>query len=332
MTGSSKEPRESSDLHRHVAADQARIDDVEQAVADYLAWAQIVGEVEARNLDPHQEGQARKRLEDADRTVGLRLAEAYQWLLSPHQPEPNGEIEWDISKADGQGGLAERAAAKLEHGGGLFAQYPPVLLRIQLDGPLAPVWESGSTTVAELWEVYARYLYLQRLRDIEVLCRCVSSAADSILASDGVVLAEGLASKAGAYVGLGTVGVVRGSTVVVRPDVAQVQLSSTAAVVVGGSAELTVVSPSPTGAEEAGPGRQRSFYGVANLDPGRVGRDAGRIAEEVAAHLHGLVGTDMKVTIEIRASNPEGFPDDVVRIVNENAAALRFQSHDFEGE
>lgn len=67
-----------------------------------------------------------------------------------------------------------------------------------------------------------------------------------------------------------------------------------------------------------------------SADPDRLGRDAGRIAQEVVAHLHGLVGTDTEVTIEIRATNPDGFPETVVKIVSENAGALRFTDHGFE--
>ena len=33
------------------------------------------------------------------------------------------------------------------------------------------------------------------------------------------------------------------------------------------------------------------FHGSVNLDPARVGRDAGRIADEVLPHLSGLVGS-----------------------------------------
>jgi hypothetical protein len=50
----------------------------------------------------------------------------------------------------------------------------------------------------------------------------------------------------------------------------------------------------------------------------------------VVAHLHGLVGTDTEVTVEIRATNHEGFPETVVKTVSENAAALRFTDHGFE--
>jgi hypothetical protein len=68
------------------------------------------------------------------------------------------------------------------------------------------------------------------------------------------------------------------------------------------------------------------------LDPTRVGRDAGRIAEEVIAHIAALTGTQVTVTLEIEAEVPDGTPERVVRIVTENSRTLRFTSHGFETE
>ena len=68
------------------------------------------------------------------------------------------------------------------------------------------------------------------------------------------------------------------------------------------------------------------------LDPTRVGRDAGRIADEVIAHLAGLVGAKVEVTLEIEATMPDGAPEHVVRTVTENSRTLRFTSQGFERE
>jgi hypothetical protein len=66
------------------------------------------------------------------------------------------------------------------------------------------------------------------------------------------------------------------------------------------------------------------------LDPARVGRDAGRIADEVITHLVGLVGSSVRVTLEIDAEIPDGAPDNVVRTVTENSRTLKFKTHGFE--
>jgi hypothetical protein len=63
-----------------------------------------------------------------------------------------------------------------------------------------------------------------------------------------------------------------------------------------------------------------------------VGRDAGRIADEVIAHLAGLMGSQVTVTLEIEAEIPAGTPDHVVRTVTENSRTLKFSSQGFEAE
>ena len=70
----------------------------------------------------------------------------------------------------------------------------------------------------------------------------------------------------------------------------------------------------------------KRFHGTVNLDPTRVGRDAGKIAEEVISHLVGLVGAKVTVTLEVEAEMPDGAPDQVVRIVTENGRTLKFVS------
>ena len=50
------------------------------------------------------------------------------------------------------------------------------------------------------------------------------------------------------------------------------------------------------------------------------------------AHLSGLVGAKVTVTLEIEAVVSNGVPDHVVRTVTENGRTLKFISHGFEGE
>jgi hypothetical protein len=66
------------------------------------------------------------------------------------------------------------------------------------------------------------------------------------------------------------------------------------------------------------------IHGTVKLDPARVGRDASRIADEVNAHLSGLVGAKVRVTLEIEAKILSGAPDHVVRTVTENSRTMKF--------
>src|SRR4030067_403532 len=76
-----------------------------------------------------------------------------------------------------------------------------------------------------------------------------------------------------------------------------------------------------------GPPLVGRFHGSVKLDPIRIGRDAGRIGEEVVQHLSGLVGANVEVTLEIQASISEGAPEKDIRDVTENCRTLKFDSY-----
>jgi hypothetical protein len=76
-----------------LAVDQARLQDLDEAVRKYLAWESILSEKETLDLSPHQVKQAETQKVSADGTVIARLPEAYQWLLAPAQPSPQSPVE-----------------------------------------------------------------------------------------------------------------------------------------------------------------------------------------------------------------------------------------------
>ena len=98
------------------------------------------------------------------------------------------------------------------------------------------------------------------------------------------------------------------------------------AVAGGGYVSLSHATPAPPAA------RFTRFHGSVRVDSARVGRDAGRIADEVIAHLAGQVGAEVTVTIEIEARLPNGASDQLVRTVTENSRTLKFDSQGFEKE
>jgi len=84
--------------------------------------------------------------------------------------------------------------------------------------------------------------------------------------------------------------------------------------------------------EEEKPAQLRRFHGSVKLDATRLGRDAGKIAEEIVQHLSAMVGANVEVTLEISANIPDGAPDHVVRTVTENCNTLHFTIYGFEEE
>ena len=66
------------------------------------------------------------------------------------------------------------------------------------------------------------------------------------------------------------------------------------------------------------------------MDPMRLSRDAGQIAEEVIQHLVSLPSSDVKVSLEITAESPSGISEKTVRFLIDNCKTLKFKNNDFE--
>lgn len=328
------QPREYRNCLVFLAADSQHLEELEAAAADYLAWAWVVSESGATglNLDPTQTAQSQAKLADADRVVEDCLAQAYQWLLVPEQAEPTGPITWNCIRTEGQNRLTERASERLTRDGYLYLSYPPVLLRQRLDRELASLWRAGHVTVATLWEPFARYLYLPRLRDFEVLLESITAGAAAPSWQETFVLADGFES--GRYLGLAVSDqpTVRATTLVIQPGLAAMQL--------GESAKPRSAKPEPEPASEStGTGgdtgttptdedtqiaQLRYFHGTVVLNPTQLSRDFEKVTQEVVAQLASSPNTHVEVTVDITAHSPEGFADMTVRNVTENTTELGF--------
>lgn len=86
------------------------------------------------------------------------------------------------------------------------------------------------------------------------------------------------------------------------------------------------------GRSPTAPPKLKRFHATVRLDASRIGRDAGRIAEEVVQHLALLPDSKVDVVLEIQAELPAGTPENVVRMVTENCRTLKFTSQRFEQE
>ena len=325
-----------------LAPDVKRLEELERGSAEFLAWKEIDDRWKELNLDFFQRNTAETKRTDADQAVDLRLAETYHWCLVPHQPDATGPVKWESVKAEGQGTLAARASRRLVNSGSLGVAYSAELLRGLLSegGVLSSMWTDGYTTVNALWDTFARYPYLPRLKNQAVLSATVRQGASPISWQIiGFAIADAFDAKTGRYIGLTTNGdatTVIGTTLVVRPDVAAAQLYAE---------EIQVVSvadddrdPEATSALSGGDehpaedGKLRRFYSVVRLDPERYQRDFSKLAAEVIANLAGLLGTNVEITVEVKATNEDGFPDQVTRTITENARTLKLDSYGFETE
>jgi hypothetical protein len=258
----------------------------------------------------------------------------------PGQQTPQSAVEWQSFRLSGQDSLAVRASKKLRNDELLVTSFAGTRLKMELDR--VPLWRGDHVPIKQLADDFPRYLYLPRLADSSVLVGAVRDGLGLLTwEKDSFAYADSYDEGAGRYRGL------RGGQQVfsvgadspgllVKSEIARKQLDAE-----------TKAEPPPSvgGGEVVPPGidpepppilpdatKPKRFHGSVELDPTRVGRDAGRIADEVISHISGLVGANIKVTLEIEAEIPNGAPDNVVRTVTENARTLKFKNQGFEKE
>ena len=326
-----------------LAADETRLQDLEDGVRRFLAWDSILSDRESLDLPPHQVRQAQSQRTAAEGAVMARIGETYQWLLVPVQTTPQSSLEWHDIRLAGQGPLAQRAGRRMRNDELLVTNFAGTRLRMELDR--IPLWRGNHVSVQQLLDDFARYAYLPRLKAPAVLLEAIHNGLSLITwEQDSFAYADGYDKVAGRYLGLqfellrifsdGDPGLL------VRSDISRKQMDAEAPRA-GNAAEKTGTTSDqrPGEVRDAGavetmesPTRPmaKRYHGSVKLDPTRVGRDASQVADEVIAHLAGLLRAEVKLTLEIEANIPDGAPDQVVRTVTENSRTLNFDDSGFE--
>ena len=331
-------PRTYRNMLIFVAPDVEYWSPLESEARRYIAWDSIIEDAEDLNLDTHQRREALRGKDRSNETLGMRLNEAYCWLLVPTQVGTD-PIEWEAIRMPGpQENPVAKAVQKVQSDEQLISQWSPALLRMELDQWL---WKKEShISLKRVWECLATYLYLPRLCNSDVLLATIREGARTqefgyanSIDADGRYGGLQFGSASGSIY-------LNDQSVIVKPDVALKQLQ----------ADEAPPEPGPEIDDPPGPpytpgenGRTtpplappdsppKRFYGSINLDPIRASRDAQQIIEEVVQHLTSLPNATVVVTMEIQATVSDGFPKDTVDTVKANCQTLGFEPHDFEDE
>lgn len=303
------------------------------AMREYLAWQSIDNEAEQLNLDAQQRKQVSSALKRTEETLMVRLEEAYTWLIVPYQSAYNEPIEYQAHRIGGQGQdtFYERAHRKLTQSGLLIPQWSPENLLMELDNYL---WrDAPHLKVKQLWDYLARYCYLPRLFDHQVLVQAIQDGLKrrieqapfgyaTRVTGNGTYQGLVLAEEAPVYFD--------DESVIVRPQAAIEQLEAmqpaqpVMPAAAKGSSQADAIKQPPA------PKRITRYHGTVELDAQRVNRVTAQIVDEIIQHLTSLTDTEVTITLEISATRPEGFDDAIVRTVNENSRTLKFNQHGFE--
>ncbi len=338
-----------------VAPDKDQMVALKQEVRWYLAWRWIREESEALNLDAAQNRETENRLLRSDETVDARLKEAYCWLLVPYidRNQDLRTIHLDpIRISGGTETIVQKAAQQMLQNELVIERWAPVLLRMELDNLL---WrDSDHISIKTLWEYFCMYCYLPRLANFTVLEEAIRMGLNS---SEYFAYAAGFDGSR--YIDLKfnqPVDVIAQSGYLVKVEKAALQIAKEAAKrgqesrqvgtdivhpshpeAVGVSGECPGVDVSPgdiigDGTEPPAPSpRVTEFYLSTKLDTMRIVRDVNELMEEVVKHLLNTNGCQVEISLEVRANSPDGFPEQVVRVVSENSRTLKVNDFGFYG-
>lgn len=261
---------------------------------------------------------------------------------------PQAAIQWQALRLSGQNELAVRASKKLKSDELLITSFATTRLRMELDR--IPLWRGDHVAIKQLAEDFACYPYLTRLKNSSVLLGAIHDGLALLTwMQDAFGFADSFDERAGRYRGLRgwqLISLIEADTpgLLVKPEVACKQMEDErmkppagwppAGTTFGGEETAPGPDAGPTGTSTREPAaaQPKRFHGTVTLDAARVGRDASRIADEVIAHLSGLVGAKVTVTLEVDAEIPSGAPEHVMRIVTENSRTLKFTNQGFEKE
>ena len=336
-----------------LAPDEERLAELDQATRSYLAWKEIAEKANELNLTPQQLAQATDKRDQFGRTVDDRLALTYQWVLNPVAPDPGSPFELEEVKADGQAGsLAERVAKKLGSAGAYSTQHAARSIRLALDTKVPAAWSAGHITVGDLWSLYAQYPYMPRLRSREALIDAIDNQP-LLWQSESFALADGYDDATDHYSGLWLPGdtgraPVTDATLIVKPAPAEAQRAAdlaaaaasstlapethspaTAAVAAAGTTgSATTTAPAPAPAKKPAATR---YVGSAPISAERYSADFAKIASEVLTNL-AASGAKLTISLSIDAIHPDGFTEQQLRTIRENAATLKFTTNEFEAE
>lgn len=317
-----------------VGPDTARLEELRDAARNYLAWKSIRADQEALNLDTVQRAQVETRTQEWEDAVKQRIGETFIWLLTPFQEAGKPDVKWEQTRVTGSDPIAVRVSRKQQQEESLITEYSGTRLRLDLDD--VPLWRGDHVSTQQLWSDYAQYLYLPRLRDRRVLIGAIEQGVSSLTwEQDTFAYADAYDEQGDRYRGLVAGGhvaaVVDSTSVVVKPEVAKVQIDAERpGPETPGPGPGPEPGPVPPSDDEDVEEAVTRFYGSVSADPVRLGRDAGQIADEVIKHLTAFSDADVEVKIEVSAKRDEGFDEDTIRTVTENARTLKFEPFGFE--
>jgi len=323
-----------------VAPDENGLDTCREIARKFRAWKSIVeDETLTGSLITAQIDDAKKRVDHMAQALLQRVRRTWSHVLYPVPPHDGGngngpatgfELEHAsvVNRAPGKP-IAPVVYDKLRANGIIVDDLGPDTLMAEL----RKVWDESKPhiEVATLLDWFASYVYLPRLRDDATLTLAIEKLVAKI--ESPVAFAQSFDEQFGEYEGVSLWSASLGSNLADGLLVWRSALPSQPGPEPPGPGRPE--PPVPPGPKPPGDGpddgsretpRPRRFYGSIPLDPDKAGLQVAKIAEEVLFELGRPTGATVKLTLEITATAPEGYPEDVVAVVRANLRDLKLDT------
>ena len=309
-------------IHRNallfLAARNDEIRALRSSARTYRAWYSILnGGRRIPNLTGDRLNQASSSLRSADRQLSEALVRAYRWAMAPSQENPQrADYGLSVSQTNptDTGDIVDSALGQLIESEVLIDQISPSALTSMLQ---QYVWSSEQYSdhigVDNLWELMTRNVYLHRLKNRNVLIKCI---AEGVSESEfGYAETYNGEEYEGLRFGESMSFTDPGSGLLVAPEMAQLVIEETSPII---GPDPSPVNPQPDPTPPVGPRCivvTKTIQNDISLDEVSV------LREEIIRNLNDD-GGEVTVKITITANKPEGFSDSTDRAVRENSAQL----------
>ncbi|MCV0386470.1 MAG: DUF499 domain-containing protein [Nitrobacter sp.] len=319
-----------------VAADDSGLESCREIARKYLAWRSIVqDEALSEGLTRAQFEDASSRMRQAAEGLAQRVRSTWSHVIYPAAEVGNGNATGAaagftldhssvVNRAPGKP-IPQIVYDKLKAGGCIVDELGPDTLLAEL----RKVWREDTphVAVATLFDWFASYVYLSRLRDEATLTLSIEKLLGKIESPVG--FARSFDEESGKYEGVTQWSAALGSAIASGLLVWRKALP-----VVNAPRTGVDVGSDTTDGNEKGTGGDtrrgadgnklpKRFYGSITLEPDKAGLQVAAIAKEILFELGRPNGSSLKISLEIEAASPSGYPDDVVDVVRANLRDLK---------
>lgn len=341
-----EQPRQRQNRLIFLAPDQNNTDRLQDQVRTMLAWQSIVSDYKNTQLvlDNLMARNAEESLSQSRDILKRTVLDTFRYLLVPSvsigRDDRPGEIAWEAHRlATNTPSMVQEIEKQLKENDHLISEWAPIHLE-----RILRKWywkdEVDEEKASKVWHDMQCYLFLPRLKGEEVFQRCIAKGGDS-KEFFGVAYGKEDGRYRGFAFGAGAP-MHDSDLLLIEPKAALAyeQEQAAAAATGDGPPAGPVTFPAPGGVSTvsapAGPGAapggapaprhtpKSRFYGTISLDPATAKFQFGQVVDEILLHFTTRPGVQITIKIDIDANAANGFDEQIVRTVKENARVLGF--------